>query len=258
MYLQGAAWLRGAVPEGTRYPVSWAGAEFEVMPSFPAAYGGIAQLKAFRGEDNRLLLGVTGGVATGKTTVANMLKELGAPIIDFDVIARQVVESGQPAWKQIVAYFGEQILLEDGSIDRKKLSGIVFKDIEKRKKLESFTHSQMGVEFLKQVSEITASNPHAVIQVVAPLLIETNMQHMFHKLLVVYTSRETQIKRLVKRDGISEEEAARILAAQMPIDEKVGHADFVINNEKGLEETRKQVENLWDKLQKIQREKQAG
>ncbi len=242
---------------GIRYPISYAGAESDVTKAFPAAYGGFEQLELLRGKDNRLLVGVTGGIATGKTTVANMLQDLGAPIIDFDVIARQVVEPDKPAWKEIVAYFGEQILLEDRNIDRKKLSDIVFRDMEKRKKLEGFTHPQIAVEFLKQVEEITSADPNAIIQVVIPLLIELNMQYMFDKLLLVYTSRETQIKRLVRRDGISEEEAARILDAQLPIDEKLGFADFVIRNEGDLDEAGKQAEEVWKKLKAVQAEKAA-
>ncbi len=241
---------------GIRYPISYAGAELDVTKAFPMAYGGLAQLELLRGDDNRLLLGVTGGIATGKSTVSKMLEELGAPIIDFDVLAREVVEPGKPAYEQIKAFFGHQVLAEDGTIDRKKLSDIVFKDMEKRKKLESFTHPQIGVEFLQKVMEITASDPNAIIQVAVPLLIEVNLTHLFHKILLVYTPRETQIERLMERDGISEEEAGRILDAQLPIDEKVGFADFVINNEKGLEETRKQVEALWRKLKKLQQEKQ--
>jgi dephospho-CoA kinase len=175
-----------------------------------------------------LLLGVTGGIATGKTTVANMLEELGAPIIDFDVLARRVVEPDKPAWKDIVAYFGEEILLEDRTIDRKKLSGIVFNDAEKRRKLEGFIHPRAGDEYAEEVGRITTADPNAIIQAVIPLLFEAKMQDMFEKTLLVYTNRETQIERLVPRDGISEEEAARILDAQLPIDEKVGLADFVI------------------------------
>ncbi len=243
---------------GIRYPISYAGAESDVTKAFPAAYGGIEQLEAIRGNDNRLLLGVTGGIATGKSTVSKMLEELGSPIIDFDVLARVVVEPGKPAYEQIKAFFGEQVLAEDGAIDRKKLSDVVFQDMEKRKKLESFTHPQIGVEFFNQVTEITASDPNAIIQVAVPLLIEVNLQYLFHKILLVYTPRETQIERLVKRDGISEEEAGRILDAQFPIDEKVGFVDFVINNEKGLEETRRQVEDLWKNLKEIQAEKRAG
>ncbi len=204
-----------------------------------------------------LILGVTGGIATGKTTVANMLEERGAPIIDFDVLARRVVQPDRPAWKDIVAYFGEEILLEDRTLDRKKISGIVFRDEEKRKKLEGFIHPRTGLEYAEQVDRITAADPNAVIQAVVPLLFEANMKDMFEKILLVYTPRATQIERLVQRDGITDEEAGRILDAQLPIDEKVGFADFVVNNEKGLEETKKQVEDLWKKLRKIQADKQA-
>ncbi|MBW1847212.1 MAG: dephospho-CoA kinase [Deltaproteobacteria bacterium] len=240
---------------GIRYPISYAGAELDVTNAFPMSYGGMGQMEGLRGKDNRLLLGVTGGIASGKTAVADMLQEMGAKTIDFDVLARQVVEPGKPALKDIVNYFGEQVLMEDGSLDRQKLSDIVFKDMEKRKKLESFTHPQIGVEFLKQVDEFTANDTEAIIQVVIPLLIEVNMQYMFHKLLVVYAPPEVQVERLALRDGISKDEAANILSSQLPIDEKIGYADFVIHNDKSLDETRKQVEDLWKTLKKMQKEK---
>lgn len=204
---------------------------------------------------NVLLLGVTGGIASGKTEVANMLEELGAPIIDFDVIARQVVEPGKPAWQEIVDYFGKQVVQEDDSLDRKKLSNIVFRDMEKRKKLESFTHPRISEEFVRQLNEIAEKTPGAIIQVVIPLLIELNLQYKFHKLMVVYIPEELQIERLVERDGISKEEATNILKAQLPIEEKVGYADYVIHNERSLEETRRQVEDLWQTLKKVQKEK---
>ncbi|MBL7225020.1 MAG: dephospho-CoA kinase [Desulfobacteraceae bacterium] len=240
---------------GIRYPISYAGAEQDLTSAFPMSYGGLNQLEAVRGKDNRLLLGVTGGIASGKTTAANMLKELGAPIIDFDVIARKVVEPGQPALDEIVEYFGKQVLQEDGTLDRKKVSDIVFRDFEKRKKLESFTHPRINGEFVKQVNEIAAKDPDAIIQVVIPLLIELNLQYIFHKVLVVYISQEEQVKRLAERDSISMEEAANILKAQLPIDEKTGYADFVIHNDKTLEETKKQVEDLWQTLKQIQKER---
>jgi len=234
---------------GIRYPISYAGAELDISPVLPESYGNIAQVENLKGK--HLLLGVTGGIATGKTAVANMLEEMGAPIIDFDVLARKVVEPEEPAWKEIVSFFGEQVLQEDRTLDRKKISGIVFSDIEKRKKLESFTHPRIGEEFMKQVDEITSKTPDAVIQVVIPLLIEGHMQHMFDKILVVYTPRETQIERLALRDGISKQEAENIIASQLPIDEKLGYADFVVNNKKTLDDARKQVEDLWQDLQEI-------
>lgn len=195
-----------------------------------------------------LVLGVTGGIASGKTTVANMLQELGAPIVDLDLIARQVVEPGKPAWENIRGYFGDVVIQKDGAIDRKRLSGIVFSHPTKRKKLESFTHPPILEAFARQVKEIIEEDPHKIIQVVIPLLFEVNLQHLVHKVLVVYISSHKQIERLAKRDKISKEEAGNILKAQMPIDKKLEHADFVIHNEGSLDETRRQVKALWKEL----------
>jgi len=247
--------LEALYRRGIRYPISYAGVEQDLTTAFPMSYGGIDQMEAIRGKDNRLLLGVTGGIASGKSTVVNMFKELGAPFIDFDVIARQVVEPGQPAWKDIVAYFGEQVLEKDKHLDRKKLSDIVFRDVEKRKKLESFTHPRIHAEFVQQLNDIVQKDPDAIVQVDVPLLIENNLQYLFHKTLLVYIPQEKQIERLMKRDGMSREESASRLKAQLPIDEKLGYADFVIYNDKSLEETRKQVKEVWETLQKIQKEK---
>ncbi len=197
-----------------------------------------------------MLLGVTGGIACGKTTVTNILEELGAPIIDFDLIARQVVEPGTHALRKIVVYFGKHVLREDGALDRKKLSKIVFHDFEKKKILESFTHPPIYEEFFKQVDKITEKDPAAIIQVVVPLLIELNLQYMFQKVLVVYIPKDQQIERLANREGITEDEAANMLRAQLPIDEKVGYADFVVYNQGPVAETRKQVIDIWEELQR--------
>jgi len=210
------------------------------------------------GEDLRkggkaVLLGVTGGIACGKTVVANMLEELGAVLIDLDLIARQVVEPGKPALRETIDYFGREVLQEDGTLNRKKLSGLVFSDSEKREKLEGFTHPRIFEELLKQVNDVTAKDP--IIQVVVPLLIEKSLQSLFDKVLVVHITPDLQIKRLVERDGISKEEAANMLKAQMPIDEKLAHADFVVHNEGSMEETRKQVQEIWQALKKLQTEK---
>jgi dephospho-CoA kinase len=207
-------------------------------------------MKTIKEKDNRLLLGVTGGIACGKTTVTNILEELGAPLIDFDLIARQVVEPGTHALRKIVVYFGKQVLREDGALDRKKLSKIVFQDFEKKKILEGFTHPPIYKEFFKQVNKITEKDPAAVIQVVVPLLIELNLQYMFHKVLVVYIPEDQQIKRLIKRDGITKDEAANMLRAQLPSHKKVGYADFVVYNQGPVEETRKQVVDIWEELQR--------
>ena len=200
--------------------------------------------------DRCFLLAVTGGIASGKSTVSRMLGELGSPLIDFDLIARRVVEPGTSGLAKIVDYFGRQVLAEDSSLERKKLSDIVFGDPEKRKKLESFTHPLIFDEFFKQADEIAAKNPDAIIQVAVPLLIELGLQHMFDKILVVHVPAEVQIERLAKRDGISREAAANILKAQLPIDEKLQFADFVVDNTKDLACTRNQIENVWEQLQK--------
>jgi dephospho-CoA kinase len=240
--------------KGIRYPISYAGAELDVASAFPASYGQAPLVDSIRGNDNRMLLGVTGGIASGKSTVAKMLEEMGAPIIDFDVLSRVVVEPEKPAWRDIVNYFGEQVLLEDKTLDRQKLSGIVFRDMEKRKKLESFTHPRIGEEFVKLIQEFTSKDPNVIIQVVIPLLIEINMQALFHKLVLVYIPEEEQVKRLMERDNITREMAMNILKSQMSIEEKRGYCDFIIDNTGTIEETRKQVEELWERLQEVQKE----
>ena len=181
-----------------------------------------------------------------------ILEELGAPLIDLDLIARQVVEPGTTTLENIVDYFGKQVLCEDGSLDRKKLSNIIFRDMEKRKKLESFTHPPIFEEFFKEIHEIAKKTPDAIIHVSIPLLIEQNLQFMFDKIVVVYISQEQQVERLSLRDGISRAKASNMLNSQLPIDEKVGYADFIINNENSVEETRRQVEEMCRELKKIQ------
>ena len=201
------------------------------------------------------MLGVTGGIASGKTTVANMLEELGAPIIDFDLIARQVVEPGQPAFKDIIAYFGDDVIDKNGVLDRKQLSRIVFGDPAKRKILEAITHPRIVEAFVHHVREIAKKDPHGIVQAVIPLLFEVNLRHLVHKVLVVYVSPDKQIERLIRRDSISQEEAGNILKAQMPIDEKLAYADFVIRNEENIDETRREVKALWQTLKEAQQER---
>jgi dephospho-CoA kinase len=201
-----------------------------------------------------LLVGLTGGIASGKSTVAHMLEEMGSHVIDFDMLARLVVEPGRPAWKKIVDYFGKDILQGNGEIDRKRLSGIIFGNSEKRKILEGFTHPFIADEFTGKVDEIASNEPDAIINAVVPMLFEAGMQALFHKVVVVYIPREEQIKRLIERDGISEGDAVNILNAQMHIDEKIRQAYFIINNENSIEETKRQVHDLWDTLRNLQRD----
>ena len=198
-----------------------------------------------------LILGITGGIASGKSTVAEMMRGFGAPVIDFDLLAREVVEPEKPAWKDIVARFGARVLRQNGSLDRKKLSRLVFQNPEKRKELESITHPLIADLYMNRIREITRNDPDAVVLAVIPLLFEAHLEDLVHKILVVYIPREMQVERLMKRDAISHEQAEDILKAQLPIDAKMKKADFVIHNEKGLEETRKQVKSIWKALQKL-------
>ena len=243
---------------GIRYPISYAGAETDMTGAFPAAYGAEQSIDVIRGAGNALLLGVTGSIATGKTTVADMLQEMGVPTIDFDVLSRVVVEPDKPAWQDIVSFFGEQVLLEDRTVDRDKLREVVFRDLEKKKKLESFTHPRIAGEFMRLVQEHVAEDPNAIIQVVVPLLIETNMHPLFHHVLMVYTPQEEQKRRLIERDGLTEEMAMNMITSQLGVDEKKGYCDLVIDNSGSLGDTREKVEELWEKLKQLQRERNAG
>jgi dephospho-CoA kinase len=240
---------------GIRYPISYAGAETDVTHAFPAVYGGEEIINKLRGNDNRLLLGVTGSIATGKTTVAAMLEELGARTIDFDILSRVVVEPGKPAWNDIVAYFGEQVLNEDKTLDRDKLREIVFKNLEEKKKLEGFLHPRIGEEFIRLVEKYAGEDPDAIIQAVVPLLIEVNMHPLFHNILMVYASEEEQKRRLMARDNCTEEMAMNMIRSQLSVDEKKGYCDLIVDNSGTQENTRKQVKKLWKTLKKIQQER---
>lgn len=241
--------LEALYRRGVRYPISHAGAELDVAPAFPVSYKELDNIMArIKGDDNRLLLGVTGSIACGKSTVTQMLENLGAPLINFDTIARQVVELGQPALDEIVESFGKSVLLKDGRLDRKKMSSIVFGDFEKRKKLESITHPRIYEAFFQQVNEIATKKTDPIIQVEIPLLIELNFQYMFDRLMVVHITEEQQVKRLAERDCINEEEAANILKTQLPVSEKIGFAHYVINNSGELKDTEKQIIQAWESI----------
>jgi dephospho-CoA kinase len=206
-----------------------------------------------RGQDLRFLLGVTGGIASGKTTVAGMIAELGAKTIDFDLLSRRVVEPGKRAWEEIVAFFGGQVLREDRTLDRKKISEIVFRDPEKRRKLEGFTHPRIYAEFAARTQELAREDPQAIIQAVVPLLFEANLRPLFHKVLVVYVPEEIQMQRLMDRDRIPLETARSILAAQLPIGEKKGLADYLVDNSGSPAETKKQVLRIWEEIRELQK-----
>ena len=193
---------------------------------------------------------VTGGIGSGKSLVLNTFMELGAYVIDCDVISREVVRPCSRAWWEIVSFFGEGMLRNDLEIDRKKLKGIVFKDFEKRKILEQIIHPEVKESYVERIEAIkkVQSESNALVVVDIPLLIETQIQNEFDKVIVVFVGEETQIRRVMERERVTNEEAKKLIALQMPLKEKLKFADIVINNEGTIEETKKQVRKVFEVL----------
>ncbi|KAF7799597.1 hypothetical protein EIP86_010835 [Pleurotus ostreatoroseus] len=189
------------------------------------------------------MLGLTGGIATGKSTVSAQLKSFGLPIIDADIIARQVVEPGTPALRKIVEHFGEDILLPDGYLNRPKLGSIVFNDESQRKKLNSIVHPAVWhAMFWAVVSNWIRGHKLCILD--TPLLIEGGLWKWVGKVVVVYCSQEIQLQRLMKRDGTSAEDASSRLNSQMPIAEKLQYADLVVDNSGTLQDLQIQIDSL--------------
>ena len=190
------------------------------------------------------LIGLTGGIGTGKSTVARMLADRGAALIDADLLAREVVEPGTPALAEIAAEFGPGVLRADGSLDRTALGELVFADEEKRLRLNAITHPRVGELMQRRVAEALAS-PSPLVVVDVPLLFEGGRQGMFEGVMLVWAPPEVQLSRLVERDGWNQAEARQRVAAQMPVDEKRALATWVIDNSGSLQATLAQVERWW-------------
>jgi len=198
-----------------------------------------------------LIVGLTGGVASGKSTVSNILREEGAYHIDADQIARDLVQPHTPTWHELIKTFGEEILQPDGSIHRKKLAAIVFSNPEKRSLLNRILHPRIKEETQRRLKEIGQKDPEAVVVIDAALLVETGDYREMDRLIVVHSTEAQQIERLRERDGANEEEALRIVSAQMPLGEKLKVADFVIRNEGSLEETRQKTQEVFQELKRL-------
>ncbi len=198
--------------------------------------------------------GLTGSIATGKSTVSAMLEALGARVVDADRIAREVVAPGMPAWERIVEEFGREILLPTGELDRVLLGRIVFPDRVRRSLLESIVHPEVVRVIGERVQAMARELPGSPVILDVPLLIEAGLHEGLGDVIVVYCPEETQILRLMERDAISREEALARIRAQMPIEEKRRLASIVVDNSGGLGETRKRVEGLY----RILREKARG
>ncbi len=196
-----------------------------------------------------LVVGLTGGICCGKSTIGSMFTDLGCSIIDADVISRKLVEPDQPAWKRIFRIFGQDVLNKDRSLNRKKLGAIIFADAEKRKVLNSILHPLILREEERMVRE--GKNRHKITIVSAALMIEAGAYKRFKKIIVVHCSKETQIMRIMKREKITRKEALQRIAAQLSVQEKKKYADYLINTSGPFPETRKQVVQIYEKLKKL-------
>jgi len=195
-----------------------------------------------------LRIGLTGSIATGKSLVAKQFRELGVGTIDYDLLSREVVKPDSQAWREIVDYFGEDILLADQNLDRSKLGKIIFNNISKRDKLESFIHPRVYEAADCQEELIVKSDPNAVIIHEVPLLFEVGRDSHMDKTVMVYCSESNQLKRLMTRDNMSEEDAMSRIRSQIPVEEKRRYADYVIDNNGTKKETKRQVLKLYQEL----------
>ena len=190
-----------------------------------------------------MIIGLTGSIATGKSTVSRMLRAKGYPIIDADEISRQVVEPGSPVLTSIAEAFGPDVLLPDGSLNREMLGSLIFNDRENREKLNGIMHPAVRKEMLRQKEEWLENGANTVIMDI-PLLFESKLQSYVDKILVVSATPEIQMERLMARNGYSADEAEIRINSQLPIAEKEKGADAVIDNNGTLEETEKQLDEL--------------
>ncbi len=194
-------------------------------------------------------IGLTGGIASGKSVVADLFGELGVPVIDTDIIARQVVAPGRPALDEIRARFGDEMIAEDGNLDRGAMRDAIFADDDARRDLEAILHPRIGAETRRQAD--AAEGAYQLI--VVPLLVGSPLADYVDRVLVVDCEEETQIDRLLARDAETREQAQRILAAQASREQRLAIADDVINNDHSLAHVRDQVEDLDRKYRRIAR-----
>jgi len=193
-----------------------------------------------QGTGTPLRIGLTGGIASGKSTIAELFAELGAVVVDTDVIAREVVMPGQPGLSEVRQAFGESVIGDDGMLDRAALRQLVFADDDRRKQLEAILHPRIQEEAVRQAD--AASGAYQII--VVPLLAESPLKSFVDRILVVDCDEETQMRRLLERDAESEDQAQRILAAQASRKERLTIADDVIMNDDSLDAARSQVAAL--------------
>jgi len=197
------------------------------------------------------VVGLTGGIATGKSTVSTMLAEAGARIIDADELAREVVRPDLPAWEAVVAHFGPGILQADRTIDRDRLGALIFQDPGLKAVLERIVHPAVAEAMAARLAEFARNAPDSVLVLDVPLLYEAKMDAGLERVIVVYAPENVQLERLIRRNGLSRAEALARIGAQMPIAEKRRRADTVIDNSGSLAATGDQVRALWRDLNRL-------
>ena len=198
-----------------------------------------------------LRVGLTGGIASGKSTVGQMFVELGCHLLDSDHLTHQLLEPRQSVHEAVVREFGNQILAEDGTIDRRLLGEIVFKDHEARKKLNSLVHPAVIQRQKEWLGEMNVKDPGGIAIVDAALMIEVGTYKNYDKMIVVTCRPEIQKQRLLERSGLTNEQIDARIRAQMPLSEKVKYADFVIDNSDDLPDTRRQVQEVNSRLREL-------
>jgi dephospho-CoA kinase len=192
------------------------------------------------------LIGLTGGIATGKTTVSRLLQESGVPVIDADAVYSKLSEKGNRVWEVIHQAFGEKFFLSDGEMDRKALGNLIFSDNQAREKLDRITHPIVKEEMLRILRRIKKEQNPSLIVMDVPLLFESGWNRWMDEVWVVAVPEEMQIERLVKRDNLSREEALLRIKSQMSIEEKKKLAHRVIDNSRSVSDTKSQVEKILD------------
>jgi dephospho-CoA kinase len=195
-----------------------------------------------------IIAGLTGGIASGKSTVARMLRQAGAVIIDADQIARQIVAPGQPAWQEIQQVFGPAIVGPDGQIDREALGKQVFENLHLRRRLEAITHPRVGAEMARQLQHAAQENPQGVIIMDIPLLFETGNPHHLREIIVVFVSEAVQRQRLMRRNSYNLAQAEARIRSQMPLAEKAAKATRIIDNSGPLAQTELQTLAIYRQL----------
>lgn len=192
------------------------------------------------------IAGLTGGIGSGKSTVARLFGELGVHWVDADDVAREVVEPGTPALAGIAEHFGEKLLTSEGTLDRAQLRGIVFEEPEERVWLESLLHPIIRDELIRQLNPENYQLPYVLL--VSPLLLETDQHELVDRIFVIDVPKDVQLERTMARDTNSREQVERIIAAQMSREDRLARADEVIDNDRPLDDVTRQVRELHERL----------